>query len=95
MSTRVAVQELAPNHFSVEVQEGEIRTVHKVAVSPEFVDDLGIVDLDIAELVYESFEFLLDREPASSILGDFPLDQIPVHFPDYYEEIFQRLGIAS
>lgn len=93
LSTRVEVQELSPHHFAVEVREGEIHNTHKVAVPPEFLDDLGMFDVDLSELVYESFEFLLDREPASSIVGDFPLDEIPMHFPDYFDEIRRRLGV--
>ena len=29
--------------------------MYKVAVSPESLDEIGIMDLDVPELVYESF----------------------------------------
>ena len=39
----------------------------------------------------ESFLFLLEREPASSILSEFSLDVIPNYFPEYIEELPGRL----
>jgi len=38
---------------------------------------------DIMDLVVRSFEFLLEREPASSILKSFELSVIPKYFPEY------------
>ena len=40
----------------------------------------------------ESFAFLLEREPASSILGQFELTVIGRYFPEYEQEIRRRLG---
>ena len=34
-----------------------------------------------------SFLFLLDREPATSVLAEFSLDLIPRYFPEYRNEI--------
>jgi hypothetical protein len=42
--------------------------------------------------VKTSFEFLLEREPASPILRTFGLDVISRYFPDYPAEIRARLG---
>jgi len=44
---------------------------------------------DIADLVMRSFEFLLEREPASSILKSFELSLIPRYFPEY-NRLFQN-----
>jgi len=38
---------------------------------------------DVVDLVVRSFEFLLEREPASSILKSFDLAVIPRYFPEY------------
>lgn len=38
---------------------------------------------DVADLVRRSFEFLLAREPNSSILREFDLSTIERYFPDY------------
>jgi hypothetical protein len=44
-----------------------------------------------AELVRESFAFLLEREPPTSILPTFSLDVIGRYFPEYPTEIRRRL----
>ena len=44
---------------------------------------------DIRELVIRSFEFLLEREPATAILKSFELSVIPRYFPEY-NQIFQN-----
>lgn len=40
------------------------------------------------DLVRRSFEFLLDREPAGSILRRFNLSVIETYFPEY-DELFR------
>jgi hypothetical protein len=42
--------------------------------------------------VRESFAFLLEREPASSILPDFSLAITSRYFPEYGDELSERLG---
>ncbi len=44
------------------------------------------------ELARASFEFLLEREPATSILREFSLDVISQYFPGYPAQIRARLG---
>jgi hypothetical protein len=44
---------------------------------------------DVEDLVRRSFEFLLEREPASSILRQFDLSVIQGYFPEY-ERLFRR-----
>jgi hypothetical protein len=43
-------------------------------------------------VVRESFAFLLEREPNTSILGEFSLDVISRYFPEYSQELPDRLG---
>ena len=90
--SRVSVIPLEPGRYGVEVREGDTTTAHKVAVPDDLLDDLGLTDLDPLAVVQETFAFLLDREPASSILPHFSLDQVPRYFPDFYEELQARLG---
>lgn len=47
-------------------------------------------DASEAELVRESFVFLLEREPATSILRDFSLEVIGRYFPEYPSAIRRR-----
>ncbi|HET6964270.1 MAG TPA: hypothetical protein VFH58_05820 [Acidimicrobiales bacterium] len=91
--SRIVVTPLEPNRFGVEVTEGEVTTSHKVSVPEEFVDDLNLRDVDLGTVVEESFAFLLDREPASAIQGDFPIDQIATRHIDYYDELRTRLNL--
>lgn len=82
---------MAPGEFGVELSEGYEITGHKVRVPEGFLDDMFPVGVDQERLVRESIEFLLEREPATSILREFSLEDIARYFPDYPEEIRRRL----
>ena len=78
--------------FSVRVRDGAVATSHTVTVPPELFDAVGW-DRDHAEmLVRTSFEFLLEREPPTSILSSFSLDVIGSYFPEYRSEMKARAG---
>lgn len=47
---------------------------------------------DPTRLVEESFRFLLEREPVTSILATFDLSVIEEYFPGYRREIAARLA---
>ncbi len=64
---------------------------HRVTVPEELMQDLGVSDDNLEEVVRESFEFLLEREPASSIMAEFSLDVIEQYFPEYRRELPKRL----
>jgi len=49
----------------------------------------GSATADVEDLVRRSFEFLLEREPAESILRRFDLAVIQRYFPDY-DRLFKR-----
>jgi hypothetical protein len=49
-------------------------------------------DEDLERVVRTSFEFLLEREPASSIMREFSLDVISRYFPEYEDELPRRLA---
>lgn len=74
--------------FEVVVGEGE--STHRVSVPEDLVAELRLPEGDLEGVVRESFEFLLEREPASSILPEFSLDVIPDYFPEYKEELPKR-----
>jgi hypothetical protein len=48
----------------------------------------------LEELLQESFRFLLEREPNTSILPSFDLPVIGRYFPEYEREIQTRLQRA-
>jgi hypothetical protein len=52
----------------------------------------GGQEADVERLVSETFVFLLEREPVSSILPTFDLAVVSRYFPEYPTEIRRRLG---
>ncbi len=78
--------------YEVELRDGDTATSHQVTVPPEMVEELGLGDVDPDTLVRESMEFLLEREPPSSVLPEFALTDIQRYFSEYYDEIRTRLG---
>ena len=89
--TEIALTPMAPGEFGVEVTEGADVTGHRVRVPEAFLDDLLLGEVDPEVVVRESFNFLLEREPATSILREFSLDDIARYFPEYPEELQRRL----
>jgi hypothetical protein len=61
-------------------------TAHRVRVSLAELDKYGGRE-DVEGLVRRSFEFLLEREPNTSILREFSLSAIERYFPEYAKEI--------
>ncbi|MEO5851943.1 MAG: hypothetical protein ABIQ15_05470 [Nocardioides sp.] len=78
----IDVQALSEREFDVTL-DGSSR--HRVTVPARFGDD------DLERVVRTSFEFLLEREPASSIMREFSLDVIARYFPEYEDELPRRL----
>ena len=66
----------------VTVDDRGKRTQHTVTVSRADLERWGGADA-VEVLVTRSFEFLLQRESAASILGRFDLSVIQRYFPDY------------
>jgi hypothetical protein len=83
---------LAPRAFRVEVREGQRETTHQVTVPERLGEGLELRDDDLERVVRESFRFLLEREPATSILRQFSLGDIPRYFPEYPSELERRLS---
>jgi hypothetical protein len=78
--------------FQVEVRDGAVTTSHTVTLPSRLAADLGWTDERDIELIEASFEFLLEREPATSILRRFSLDVIGDYFPAYPSEMARRAG---
>lgn len=65
-------------------------TSHTVLVQGTTLDELA-PDATPESLVAASFAFLLEREPATSILSRFELREIARYFPEFPDEIRGRL----
>ena len=88
----VRVTPLEEGAYGVEVVEGNTRTNHRVTIPEAYLEGLGLGDADLETVIRETFAFLLEREPPSSILRDFSLDATERYFPEYREELPRRLA---
>ena len=92
MTTAVTCQPTADG-WTCEVVVGTDpgRTTHTVSVPRATLTVLAPGHDDPQRLVAASFDFLLEREPRTSILRRFELDVIERYFPEYRDEIGRRL----
>lgn len=90
--SEISITAMEPLHFGVQVTEGDVTTSHRVRVPSSMLDELGLSEADAPVLVRETIGFLLDREPATSILNEFSLDDVSRFFPDYRDELAVRLA---
>jgi len=88
----ISITPAGPHEFGVEVTEADEATSHRVIVPPSLLEDWGLEEADSEDVVRESFEFLIEREPASSILPEFSLAIISRYYPEYKDELPERLG---
>lgn len=86
----IDVQRLDDGKYRVTVSDGQT-TTHTVTVDPDYHQQLTGGRVSPEVLIERSFEFLLEREPNTSILGTFDLPVIARYFPEYEREIGKRL----
>ena len=89
--TTMRVVSMASGEYGVEVEEGNEVTGHKVRLPEGFLDDLLLTGVDEELIVRETIDFLLEREPATSILPEFSLADVSRYFPEFPEELQRRL----
>ena len=89
----IAIQHLDGQEWQVTVNSGT-RTEHRVRVTDADLRRFG-AGHPVEELLKASFEFLLEREPNSSILNSFDLPVIGRYFSEYEKEIKKRLSRAG
>lgn len=88
---RIDVEPAGDGRYRVKVEDGGTSTTHLVAAGASVLETLGVAGAEPERVVRESFVFLLEREPASSILREFSLDVISRYFPEYPRELPARL----
>jgi hypothetical protein len=91
MATEVTITPMEPGWYAVQLEDGDATTSHRVHVPAALLDDLGLTDVDREVVVRKTFTFLLEREPPSSILGEFSLEVVSRYFPEFYDELRRRL----
>ena len=90
--TDIRIHPLDEHGYGVTVVEGSTVTDHKVRVTDDFLDTLGMPDVDETRLVEETISFLLEREKSTSIYEEFDLDVVSQRFPEYLDELRARLS---
>ncbi|HLI39301.1 MAG TPA: hypothetical protein VKV80_18495 [Streptosporangiaceae bacterium] len=88
----IAITSLGAREFQVDVRQGTQQTSHRVTVPERIGDGPELAGEDLERAVGESFRFLLEREPATSILRQFSLSDITRYFPEYPRELARRLA---
>ena len=78
--------------FVVTVTVAGGQTSHRVIVPESFSKLMLRGSRSLEDLVRVSFEFLLEREPKESIMKEFELTVISRYFPEYEDELRERLG---
>lgn len=86
----ISVKKITETTFEVTV-ESDVTTKHTVTVTDDYHTKLVGDTMSKEELVKESFKFLLNNEPNTSILLSFELPVIQTYFSNYESEI-QKLG---
>jgi hypothetical protein len=86
----ITVKKINDTTFEVSV-EGRTMTTHKVTVNPAYYEKITEGRVPVEILVEKSFEFLLAREPNTSILRSFDLPVIGRYFPEYERLIREML----
>lgn len=79
---------------TVTVRDERSSSSHDVTVGTDDATALAAATdaSDIERLLYETFDFLLEREPKESILRSFDLSVVSQYFPEYEHEIQSRLA---
>ena len=81
-TSQITVESSGGTVYRVVVKQGRNETKHEVTVTPDEVARYA-PGTTPERLLEASFEFLLEREPASSILSRFALPVIERYFPEY------------
>ena len=88
---KIAIEPDGQSSYRVTVDDSSRRTTHTVTVTAQDLDRYAPAGTRAERLLEAWFEFLLEREPASSILSTFALPVIERYFPEYPREIRKRI----
>ena len=82
----ISIEKQTDDVFVITVTDG-ITTTHTVTVTDQSLTDLADNNVTKTQLLEFSFNFLLDREPNTSILSSFDINVISRYFSDYRDEV--------
>ena len=84
----IRIVEIDASTYQVTVV-AQTTTMHTVTMHADYLLKLTNGSISNIELLKKSFEFLLHREPNTSILRSFNLSVISRYFPEYEKEMRQ------
>lgn len=87
----ISVNMIDANLYQV-VVEADQETTHRVHMSQEYYRELCGATVTHEFVLVQAFQFLLEREPNTAILAEFDLRDINRYFPEFDDEIRQRLN---
>ena len=82
----ISIEKRNDNVFEVTVADS-VTTTHTVTVTDQSLTDLTDNNTTKTQLLEFSFNFLLDREPNTSILSSLDINVISMYFSDYGDEV--------
>ena len=82
----ISIKKRKDDVFVVTVADS-ITTTHTVTVTDQSLTDLTDNNVTKTQLLEFSLNFLLDREPNTSILSSFDINVISRYFSDYRDEV--------
>ena len=82
----VSIKKRTDDVFQVTVADS-VTTTHEVTDNDQSLTDLTDDKVTKEQLLEFSFNFLLDREPNTSILSKFDINVISKYFSDYRDEV--------
>ncbi len=80
------ITELSKDKFEITVKADQL-TKHVVSVTDQMLLNLTNNKISKKELLNFSFNFLLEREPNTSILSKFDIIVISKYFPEYTNKV--------
>ena len=85
------ITELSKDKFEITVKADQL-TKHVVSVTDQMLLNLTKNKISKEELLNFSFNFLLEREPNTSILSKFDIIVISKYFPEYISKVENYCG---
>ena len=82
----ISIKKLTDDVLQVTVADS-MTTTHEVTVTDQSLTDLTDNNTTKTQLLEFSLNFLLDREPNTSILSSFDINVISKYFSDYKDEV--------
>ena len=86
------ITELSKDKFEITVKADQL-TKHIVSVTDQMLLNLTNNKTSKEELLNFSFNFLLEREPNTSILSKFDIIVISKYFPEYTKKVSYRYNL--